>query len=145
MSNVPKEVADWLKYVEGVRSEARDQGFNAGFEQGYQKGLDDASASVAEAIALKRAGGIGHQEPAPQNETNTKPTQHTSRDYIVIALTARPGLKPMEVASWIIANHPKMNRMTILTQIKRMRKQDAFVKRDDSRLYLTEAAQEEAA
>jgi len=67
------------------------------------------------------------------------PSEWTSRNYIEAALTAKPGMRPVEVARWVVEKYPKVNEQMILQQIKRMRKQDAFVARDDSALYLVKS------
>lgn len=61
----------------------------------------------------------------------------TSRDYIVAALSLKPGMRPVEVVRWIEERHgDKVKEGAILQQIKRMRARDEFQRRDDSALYL---------
>jgi len=135
---VPKPITDWAAFIEGERTSARQEGYDAGYKdgqadglaEGYQKGLDDASATVAEAIASKRAESAPaesrHHERAQLIESIQWSPDDTNRDRILRAVRAQPGMRPVEIIKWLQDHGANPNENSILTTIKRMRNIDIF-------------------
>lgn len=138
------------KYLDTVWREA----FEAGRVAGYQDGWAAATAAMIEAAEAKRIFGPSTEKSNAQSAPATPTVKAavnlvgssttSSRTYIEAALTAKPGMKPMEVVHWATERYPGVNRHTILMQIKRMRRNKEFVARDDSSLYLVKSTKEAA-
>jgi hypothetical protein len=139
MNQAPKELTDWVTYIENVRREAhergRAEGRVEGLEEGYQKGIEAASAAIA-GVAETIKGKIVKTPHHPWVEEHSTPAgrirprltetvewtgEETNREKILRALQAKPGMRPVEIITWLEQNGAEPNTNSISTTIKRMR------------------------
>jgi hypothetical protein len=130
---IPKHVTDWLEAI---------------CKDSYQKGWDGAMAAVM-AAASSQHGATARAAIAQQ--TNNAPPRHrarlpqrSNRELVIEALRAKPGMRPRQVVVWLLGQGHKVIPNTILTMIKRMRKDETLVKRGEGYM-LNENAAEKAA
>lgn len=127
---VPKAVADWVSSIQA-------DSHKKGYDEGYQQGWDAATKALIEAAK-------GHKNaPAPEAEIDLKGAT-TNAHRIFRVVEARPGLKPSEVVKWFETHTDDANADSILTTIKRMRKNLMFEPREDSLLFLKAGAAQAA-
>lgn len=132
---IPEHVTQWL---EAIREEA------------YQKGIADATAAMVQAATSAAKHGINAVSPRAA-EALAPPVRQggglvrliPTRQRIISVVRANPGMRPTEIAQAIQKADPSVNRNTILTAIKRMKKNDLRAR--GPKLYLAEQSQEEAA
>lgn len=128
MVKIPPHVLDWFEEIE---------------KTAYQKGWDDATAALIEAAKARRpVMELPAATDSPTQRRVTLPTiragRETNRAAVVRALTAKPGMRPVDVPRWLQDTGTPMNSTSIMTLIKRMRRERNIEKRGDG-LYLVGA------
>lgn len=138
---MPQQILDWLGEQERRVQEA------------YQKGWDDATTALVEAARAKRSVGAGASPVSVPVIAQTSPKQATvmanregrptNRAAVIEALRAQPGQRPSEIPRWLERAGMPMNATSILTLVKRMKREGNIVNRD-GRYFLSENSKEAA-
>ena len=110
----------------------------------YQKGWEAATAAMVAAAK----GVAGAKPPVAANQPAARPKRvyilpDGTRERVIYAFKMRPGSRPSEVARWLQEQGDETKKQTILTMIKRVRKDGYLVPNGDG--YKLAEGKEEAA
>lgn len=118
-----------LQALERMRREAKLRE-----DAAYQRGWDSATAALVNAANTTRVA-VPAEVGAAETQIAELAAANNNRERVTIALRARPGMKGMEVFGWLAQLGFDVKRQSILTVIKRMRK-DGEIQSKGSKLYL---------